>query len=56
MNRYILNILIIKIKATFEVLLVGDNLFGEKYFSVLPGTNSTYEVIYLPLLPGKSKG
>jgi hypothetical protein len=43
-------------QATFEVLLIGDNLIGEKYFSVLPGTSSTYEVIYLPLLPGKAKG
>jgi hypothetical protein len=42
-------------QATFEVLINGDNLIGEKYFTVLPGTSSTYELIYLPLLPGKDK-
>jgi hypothetical protein len=38
------------------VLIAGDNLLGEKYFTVLPGTSSTYELIFLPLTPGKDKG
>jgi len=37
------------------VIINGDNLIGEKYFTVLPGTSSTYELIYLPLLAGKDK-
>jgi hypothetical protein len=29
---------------------------GEKYFTVLPGMSSTYELIYMPLLPGRDIG
>lgn len=43
-------------QATFEVKLDGENLYGAKYFSVLPATSSIYELIYLPLLPEKKKG
>lgn len=43
-------------QATFEVFIDGENLIGEKFFTVLPGMNSTYELIYLPLLPGSRKG
>ena len=32
--------------VTFEVIINGDGLNGDRWFSVLPGTNSTYELIF----------
>lgn len=31
---------------TFEVVLNGEGLAGEPWFSVLPGTSSKYELIF----------
>ena len=40
-------------QVTFEVSINGKDLIGEKQFTVLAGTSSTYELIYLPLVTGK---
>lgn len=42
-------------QATFEVKIEGDNLYGAKFFTVLPAMTSVYELIYLPLLPERKK-
>lgn len=41
---------------TYEVLVEGESLVGDVWFSVLPGTTSTYQLIFQPLQEGRWKG
>ena len=34
----------------------GDGLLGEQFINIMPNQSATYELIYMPLKVGKSKG
>lgn len=38
--------------VTFEVLMDGEGLIGDQYFSLLPVSTSQYELIFMPLKTG----
>ena len=42
--------------VTFEVLLEGEGLLGEQFVHVGPSSTVTYELIFMPLKTGKTKG
>ena len=42
--------------VVFEVALTGDGLLGEAEFVLAPKETATYELVFSPLLPARSKG
>jgi len=42
--------------VVFEVALNGDGLLGEAEFFLAPNETATYELVFSPLLPSRSKG
>merc|ERR1719199_2469109 len=42
--------------VVFEVALNGDGLLGEAEFVLAPKETATYELVFSPLLPSRSKG
>jgi hypothetical protein len=42
--------------VAFEVTIQGQGLLGEKMFSLKAGEAGVYELLYSPLLPGRSSG
>ena len=42
--------------VVFEVTLNGEGLLGEAEFVLAPKETATYELVFSPLLPSKTKG